>query len=164
MKWFVLNIILAAIFLLPVKFLADPDLSKPLVFLGIYVSIYTLLWLSAYFLNRVYFYKVISFLNLIGFFIRETVMSNFRVAYDVLTPGFFTKPAIIAVPIDITTDAEIIALASAITLTPGTLALDISADKKTMYVHEMYVPNMDPDAVRKNIKNGFEKKILELTK
>ena len=162
MKWFVLNIILAAMFLLPVKILADPDLSKPLVFLSLYVSIYTLLWLSSYFLNRLYFFNVISFLNLIGFFIRETVMSNFRVAYDVLTPGFLTKPAIVAIPLDVTTDAEILVLASFITLTPGTLTLDISEDRKTMFVHEMYVPGKNPDAVRKNIKNGFEKKILEL--
>ena len=163
MNWFIYNIILAALFLLPVKILANPDLNKPLIFLGIYVGLYTLIWMATYFINRVYFFKVIKFLNLIGFFTRETVMSNFRVAYDVLTPGFITKPAIVAVPIDITTDAEIISLATAITLTPGTLALEISEDKKTMYVHEMYVPDLDPDEVRKNIKNGFEKKILELT-
>ena len=51
-------------------------------------------------------------------------------------------------------------LANSITLTPGTLGLDVSEDRKTLYVHSMWVD--DPDEVRREIKQGFERRVLEL--
>ena len=47
-----------------------------------------------------------------------------------------------------------------ISLTPGTLSLDVSEDRKTLYIHAMYVEN--PDDLRKEIKDGLEKRLLEL--
>ena len=55
-------------------------------------------------------------------------------------------------------------LATLITFTPGTLSLEVSPDKKTLYVHEMYIPGNDVEAVRKKLKEGFERKLLELTR
>ena len=49
------------------------------------------------------------------------------------------KPGIVKIPLDLETDVEITLLASLITLTPGTLSLDVSKDKKVLYVHSMYV-------------------------
>jgi len=70
------------------------------------------------------------------------------------------KPGIIGVPLDVTSDGEITMLANLITLTPGTLSLDVSADKKVLYVYSMYITNRE-DFI-KGIKNGFEKRIIEL--
>ena len=47
-----------------------------------------------------------------------------------------------------------------ISLTPGTLSLDVSNDKKVLYVHSMYITNREEFI--KGIKNGFEKRILEI--
>ncbi|MEP3300463.1 MAG: Na+/H+ antiporter subunit E, partial [Roseibium sp.] len=55
---------------------------------------------------------------------------------------------------------EITMLANLITLTPGTLSVDVSEDRKTLYVHCIDVP--DPQATIDDIKNGFERKILEV--
>jgi len=73
-------------------------------------------------------------------------------------------PAVVAVPLDAETDFEITLLANFITLTPGTLSIDVSKDRKTLYVHEVYVEGGDTDKVRNQIKNGFEKKILKITR
>jgi multicomponent Na+:H+ antiporter subunit E len=50
-------------------------------------------------------------------------------------------------------------LTNLITLTPGTLSLDVAADHRTLYVHVMDVE--DPDTVRREIKEGFERKVLK---
>jgi multicomponent Na+:H+ antiporter subunit E len=70
------------------------------------------------------------------------------------------NPAIIAVPLDVKTDMEITLLANVITLTPGTLSLDVSNDKKVLYVHAAYVE--DREEFVQDLKNGFEKKLMEI--
>ena len=101
--------------------------------------------------------KVIAF---IFFFLYELVKANLEVAYDVITPRFFMKPGIIKIPLTAKSDLEITMLANLITLTPGTLSLDVSDDKKVLYVHAMYVK--DKEEFIAGIKNGFERRLLEI--
>ncbi len=108
-----------------------------------------------------YTFKVWKVLNLIGFFIWELILANLRVAYDVLTPGYHLRPGVIAIPLDAQTDTEITLLANMITLTPGSLSLDVSADRRVLYLHAMYLDE-DPDVYRRRVKDGFERRILEV--
>ena len=101
--------------------------------------------------------KVVSFFF---FFSYELIKANVQVAWEVGTPSFHMTPGIVAVPLDVTSDGEITMLANLITLTPGTLSLDVSEDKKVLYVYSMYITNKE-DFI-KGIKNGFEKRIIEL--
>jgi multicomponent Na+:H+ antiporter subunit E len=110
--------------------------------------------------NIRYVGKARQVIGLFFFFLWELIKSNVRVAYDVLTPGFRMRPAIIAIPLEAHTDFEITLLANLITLTPGTLSLDISSDRRTLYIHAMYVD--DVEQVRKEIKEGFERHLLEV--
>jgi len=82
------------------------------------------------------------------------------VARDVVTPQHTARPGIIALPLDARSDFEISTLASVISLTPGTLSLDVSSDRATLYVHCMFVD--DPDEMKRSIKNGLERKLLEV--
>jgi multicomponent Na+:H+ antiporter subunit E len=108
-----------------------------------------------------YAYKARQAFGLAGFFVWELVLSNLRVAYDVITPNYRMRPGVVAIPLDVTTDAQITLLANLITLTPGTLTLDVSDDRRTLYLHAMYVGE-DVDAFRRGIKEGFERRILEV--
>lgn len=101
--------------------------------------------------------KVISF---IFFFLWEMVKANIQVAYEVITPPHNMKPGIVSLPLDAKTDLEITLLANLITLTPGTLSLDVSSDRSVLYVHSMYV--FDREEFIDDIKNGFEKRLLEI--
>lgn len=101
--------------------------------------------------------KVVSFFF---FFLYELVKANIQVAWEVGTPSFHMTPGIVGVPLDITSDSEITMLANLITLTPGTLSLDVSEDKKTLYVYSMYITNRE-DFIE-GIKSGFEKRIIDL--
>jgi multicomponent Na+:H+ antiporter subunit E len=107
-----------------------------------------------------YFSKASRVVSFLGFFVRELMLSNLRVAYDVITPKHHMKPGIVAVPLDARTDTEIAMLANLITLTPGTLSLDLSSDRTVLYVHAMYLT--DPDELRREIKEGFERRVLEV--
>lgn len=101
--------------------------------------------------------KVIAF---IFFFLYELLKANLHVAYDVITPTFYMRPGIIAVPLSAKTDLEITVLANLISLTPGTLSLDISDDREVLYVHAMFIK--DKNEFIADIKNGFEKRLLEI--
>jgi len=109
--------------------------------------------------NR-YVTKVPVAVRFIFYFAWALLLANLRVAYEVLTPSFNMRPAIVAVPLDIRRDFEIAFLASLITLTPGTLSLDVSSDRRVLYVHGMFVS--DIEKFRKEIKHGFERRVKEL--
>lgn len=110
--------------------------------------------------RSIYFRKVPQTFSFVGFFIKELVISTLRVAYDVVTRTHHMRPAILGIPLDATTDAEITLLACLISLTPGTLTLDVSADRKTLFVHAMFVH--DYERARAAIKTGLERRILGL--
>ena len=93
-------------------------------------------------------------------FVYELLMSAIRVFKLVLTPDLSTlQPGFIAYPLTVDRDFEISLLANLITLTPGTLSVDVSDNRRTLYIHAIHVP--DPDALRADIATGFERKILE---
>lgn len=95
-------------------------------------------------------------------FFRELFLSAFRVARLVLRVdiGKHLNPAIIAYPLQVTSDAEITLLANMITLTPGTLSVDVSPDRKLLYVHAIAVT--DREAFIREIADGFERKVMEV--
>jgi multicomponent Na+:H+ antiporter subunit E len=103
--------------------------------------------------------KVPRFVRFIGYFIVELVKSNLRVAHDVLTRTHYMRPAVIAFPLDARSDGEITILANLISLTPGTLSLDVSTDRKVLYIHVMYLD--DEAEVKAGIKY-LESRVLEL--
>lgn len=130
------------------------------VLFGFFLS-YFVLWIITRGSGRARYFrmvpKVISFLF---FFLYELMKANLQVAWEIGTPKLHMTPGIVGVPLDVKSDAEITMLANLITLTPGTLSLDVSDDKSTLYVHSMYITNRE-DFIR-GIKNGFEKRIKEL--
>lgn len=101
-------------------------------------------------------------LSLLGLFLYELMASAVRVAIIVLRPDMkkVIRPAIVAVPLSVKSDIEITILASLITLTPGTLSVDLSADKSLLYVHTLTLDTKE--AMIAEIKQGFEKKVLEV--
>jgi multicomponent Na+:H+ antiporter subunit E len=99
-------------------------------------------------------------LSLIALFARELILSGLRVAWLAVQPKLRIRPAIIAHPLTLTTDAQITLLANMITLTPGTLSVDVSADRRFLYIHAIDIESKD--ALIGDIAAGFETKILEV--
>ncbi len=95
-------------------------------------------------------------LGLAAFFGWELVLANFRVAADVLR-GHQIEPAVVAIPLDVTSDGEILLLSMLINITPGSVTIDLSDDRRTLYVHVMHMTS--PDATRQEIKTGYERRV-----
>ena len=110
--------------------------------------------------TNAYFRKTILCIGYLSYFLRELVIANVRVVCFTLGPKRKMSPGIIAVPVEPMPDAALTILANSVTLTPGTLTLDISDDRTTMFIHCMHID--DADAVRAEIKGGFERRILEI--
>lgn len=107
-----------------------------------------------------YFGRTVRVVRFVGFYLAELWRANMRVAYDVVTPAHHMRPGIVAVPLDARTDVEITLLANLLTMTPGTLSMDVSDDRRTLFVHGMFVD--DPASFRAEVKDGFERRVLDL--
>ncbi|MEM1165828.1 MAG: Na+/H+ antiporter subunit E [Planctomycetota bacterium] len=107
-----------------------------------------------------YFDKLPKIISFAAFFLKELISANVKVAVQTLSRIDTLRPAIVAIPIEPMSDTEITLLANLITLTPGTLSMDVSGDRSTLFVHFMHVE--DAEAQRREIKDGFERRVLEV--
>ncbi|HKT80716.1 MAG TPA: Na+/H+ antiporter subunit E [Vicinamibacterales bacterium] len=94
--------------------------------------------------------------GLAAYFGWELLLANFRVAADVLW-GNRIEPAVVAIPLDITSDGEILLLSMLINITPGSVTIDLADDRRTLYVHVMHMKTADQ--TRREIKSGFERRV-----
>ncbi|MAT57873.1 MAG: Na+/H+ antiporter subunit E [Ignavibacteriae bacterium] len=155
MNYFLYNILLALTWMF---LTGDLDFNNFLE--GFLIGFAIVLILKASSGETKYFSRIPKLISFIIYFTYELILANLKIAMDILTPTHLMKPAIVAIPLDAKTDLEITLLANIITLTPGTLSLDLSKDRKTLYIHAMYV--VSAEETIKEIKEGFEKKLLEV--
>lgn len=110
--------------------------------------------------NTEYFYRVPKIFAFILLFIYDLLKANFEVMKDVVTPNYNMKPGIVKYEMDAKTDFEITMFANMIALTPGTVVVDLSKDKKFMYIHVMYLTNKEE--FKSTLSNRIERKLLEI--
>jgi multicomponent Na+:H+ antiporter subunit E len=159
MTLFLLNILLAIVWI----FITGEFTLGNIIF-GFVLGYLVLVLVSPAMDEGRYVRKIWKVLFLVVYFIKELFISSIRVAVDVMKPRFRMQSGVVAIPLDVQTNFEITLLANLISLTPGTLSLDTSPDGKTLYMHAMYIDNGDVEAVRRSIKNGMERYILEVTR
>ncbi|PUB15814.1 Na+/H+ antiporter subunit E [Paenisporosarcina sp. OV554] len=122
-----------------------------------------MLWITkGFFPGRFYMNRVWAVIKLILLFFKELILANIQVLLLIVQPKMPIKPAIFALPTVLEKDWEITLLSNLITLTPGTLVIDVSEDSKTLYIHAIDYGDAD-DAIN-SIKNTFEKAIQEVSR
>jgi len=131
-------------------------------FVGYFFGLLIIYIFRRFFTSRFYLLRVVAVLNLIYIFTLELILSNISVLKEVLRPKLNIKPGIFAFPTELKEDWEITMLANLITLTPGTLVVDVSPDNRILYVHAMDIS--DADEAIQSIKNTFEKAIMEVSR
>ncbi len=109
------------------------------VFLGIFVFLISLSFNGM----KGSFNQLKAIIRLILFILAELVVSSLRVAWDILTPTVYARPRIVRIPIADLDDVATTVLANAISLTPGSLALEVSENSQYLYVHVMYAEDRD---------------------
>lgn len=155
MNLLIINIMLASGFMI-----ALDSFTLGTLLAGLLVG-YGALWLTRpLYGDSAYFNRVPATLRLVVFFIKALIISNLRVLWDVVTPAHISRPGIIRLPLDARTDFEIMLVANLISLTPGTLSVDLSDDRRTLYVHVMFLENIEE--MRRELKEGLERRVLEV--
>lgn len=136
------------------------NFEPPSLLFGFILS-YFILWLFLKSNTSQKYFKVLPLaLEFFFFLLWEIIISNFRLAITILSPRLNLKPAVIAVPLDIQSEIGVVLLANMISLTPGTLSLDISTNKHMLYVHVYDLD--DPETFVKEIKKNYERRIMEI--
>ncbi|MEZ4707733.1 MAG: Na+/H+ antiporter subunit E [Caldilineaceae bacterium] len=115
----------------------------------------------------IYGRRIVRLISFSLYVLWAILISNFRLAWTVIQPTKRMQqrldPGIVAIPLTIRGELEIMVLASVITLTPGTLTVDLayrSDGQAVLYVHNLTV--RDPDAFRTEIQETFERRILQI--
>lgn len=102
--------------------------------------------------------RILAFIEFLLFYLKEILVSNLRVAYDVLTPEHKMKPGIIALDVSDMTDTQISLMANFITMTPGTLGLAVSEEPRKLYIHAMYL-DAAPEEVAEQLLKDYGKRV-----
>jgi multicomponent Na+:H+ antiporter subunit E len=153
MKMFLTNVFLTIVWImLTMKMTVENFIFGFLISFGILVLIYGRQ-------HPGYFMRIPRVLSFLLLFIYEIVKGSLRIGYDIATPKHYMRPGILAIPLTATSDLEITLLANIITFTPGTMSMDVSRDRKVLYVYSVYINDEQEDVAA--IKNGLEKKLLE---
>ena len=155
MSLFLLNILLA------IAWAALSGSFQPLDLLFGFLLGYLVLWLG----TRMgkppqYFRKITLVLGLLGVFLLDLLRANIRMAILILSPRMKLRPAVVAVPLVLKSKSAIVLLINLITLTPGTLSLDITTDQSVMFVHTVYLD--DPEQFKQQLLTGYEQRLKEL--
>ena len=120
---------------------------------------------AIWFTNRTYGRRAYDLIYFISFVLWEVLLSNFAQAKLAMHPKPKLDPGIVAVPLTVSTDFEIILLAGVIAMTPGTIAMDIGENDKNervLYIHNITLG--DPEEFRWRIKNSLERPLLRVTR
>ncbi|WP_203363153.1 Na+/H+ antiporter subunit E [Bacillus sp. REN10] len=136
--------------------------SSSTFIVGYLLGLILMYGMRRFFKHEFYMRRVWAVIYLTLLFFKELILANVDVLKVILKPKLDIQPGIFALPTELKSDWEITLLANLITLTPGTLVIDISDDNKVLYVHAIDVPDVQ-DAID-GIKNSFEKAIMEVSR
>ncbi len=155
MSLFLLNVLLA------LAWSALMGNFEPLYLIFGFVLGFFILWLFQKPPRRQkYFREVPLVIEFILFMVWEILISNIRITLTILSPRPKLRPAVVAVPLDLKSEVGIVILANLITLTPGSLSLDISSARQYLYIHVFDL--VDREKFIHDIKHNYERRIREI--
>jgi multicomponent Na+:H+ antiporter subunit E len=106
--------------------------------------------------------RIFAFFSYLIKFVWELIKANVHVAYIVLHPKMPIKPGIVKIKSNLKNDSALTVLANSITLTPGTLTIDINKSKGELYVHWIDAATTDTNKATEYIGGRFEKSLKEV--
>jgi len=140
-------------------------LYLPSLLVGLVVSMFIALWFGDVFVERARNFfqikRLAYLLYYIPLFTYYCLLANFDVAYRVLHPALPIEPGIVKVKTTLTNSTAKVALANSITLTPGTLSVEMT-DDGYLYVHWIKVRTRDVEEATEMIIRKFEKVLKEI--
>ncbi|MDA3131083.1 Na+/H+ antiporter subunit E [Aliibacillus thermotolerans] len=129
---------------------------------GYFIGFLFIFALRRFFPTRFYGYTVIAVVKLVFLFISELISSSILVAKQVTRPTINVTPGIFKVHTNLESDWEITLLSSLITLTPGSVVIEIAMEEKVLFIHAMDIP--ESEALVLKAQEKFERAIMEVTR
>lgn len=156
---FILNLFIAALWLL----LQDEVIPQFTTFLmGFIVGIGILYAMHRFYGTQFYLRRVFSIVKLMMLFNWELLLSSYSVLKQIMTPKLNITPGIFTYKTELKGDWEVTALALLLTLTPGSVVMEVSEEGDMFYIHAMDIEE-SKDAVIRSI-GKFEQAIMEVTR
>ncbi|MBQ0140719.1 MAG: Na+/H+ antiporter subunit E [Kurthia sp.] len=154
-----LNIFIAVLWM----FLKDEDTAHITTFFtGYLIGIIVLYLMHRFFGQPFYMRKLWSICKLILLFLKELISSSIVLLKQICSPRLAVTPGIFTYETKLTGDFEITALALLLTLTPGSVVMEISEEGQLFYIHAMDIEQSKADVIRS--MNSFEQAIMEVTR
>ncbi|MBC2255146.1 Na+/H+ antiporter subunit E [Listeria ivanovii] len=151
----ILNIILACLWMF-----LESSFNFATFIIGFIIGIFLLLFMRRFLGSRFYIFRLFALVKLVFRFLHDLIVSTIHVSRIVLKKDMNIRPGIFRYDTTLETDWEVTMLALLITLTPGTLSIDISDDYKAIYVHSLHVPNIEEEIA--TIRKSYEGAIMEV--
>ena len=156
---FLLNLFIAFLWML----LKDEDELRISTFIGGFlVGIVIIFLMHRFFGTQFYLRRLFSIINLIFIFNSELILSSILIIKQILSPRLDIKPGIFTYKTELQGDWELTVLAMLLTLTPGSVVLEVNPDGDMFYIHAMDIETSKADVLRSIVK--FERAILEVTR
>lgn len=138
------------------------DWSVLTFFSGYLFGLLVIFMLRRFLPTKFYPITLLAIINLLFVFIYELVSSSILVIRQVMRPKINIAPGIFTLETELESDVEITLLAMLITLTPGSVVMEISPNGKIFYIHAMDIPESS-DAVLRS-RDKFEAAIKKVTR
>lgn len=156
---FLLNLFIAFLWVL---FKDENVFRLPTFIAGFLVGIVIVFTMRRFFGGRFYLHRLYSIIKLVLIFISETIQSAIPVIKEVLSPKIKVKPGIFKYETILESDWEVTTLSLLLTLTPGSVVMEVTPEGNILYVHAMDVERFQGDLERSLAR--FEKAIMEVTR
>ena len=155
---FIINLFIAVLWFLLND---DPNADITTFMSGFFVGVLILYAMHRFFGTQFYLRRVVKIVKLILLFIQELLLSSMSVLKQVLDPQLKITPGIFTYETKLKGDYQVTALALLLTLTPGSVVMEVSEDGSTFYIHAMDIEESKETVIRSIGK--FEQAILEVT-
>ena len=140
--------------------LLNHSLSPGHVVLGVLLGVLIPLFTQRFFPEPVYLARFATLAKLVAVVLWDIVVASFAVARLSLEPTSKLEPRFVRVPVSLEDDFALTALASAISLTPGTVTAEIAPERDSLLIHALAVA--DEEALVNAIKERYEAPIKEI--
>ncbi|WP_203248170.1 Na+/H+ antiporter subunit E [Sporosarcina beigongshangi] len=140
----------------------EDELRFTTFFAGFLVGIGIIFFMHRFLGTQFYLRRVYSTIKLIFIFISELTQSSIIVLKQILSPRLKIKPGIFKYETVLKSDVEVTMLSLLLTLTPGSVVMEVSPEGNVLYIHAMDV-EQSKDALLNQLGN-FEKAIMEVTR
>ena len=105
--------------------------------------------------------RIAGWLRFAAFYLTEVVKSNIMIAWDVLTPTDRSRPGIVELDLpEGLSDVQILLISNLITMTPGSLTLDLSPDRRTLVLHILYLD--DRAELIRHLQKNYVQRVRQL--